>query len=85
MLAGAAAGACSRAPTPDEFRRLAETSLSDEAALNGVQLRRVTCEQPGNTQVGTVFTCTAAGEADEQFEFTALIDAPGHVVLEPAG
>lgn len=75
---------CSRAPTPDEFQKLAVTTLTNEAATNGVTLHEVACARPGGVQKGTVFRCTAAGEAGERLAFDALIDAPNHVVITPA-
>ena len=76
--------ACNRAPTTDEFQKLAVTTLTDEAAKNGVALQDVACTRPGGVQKGTVFRCTAAGEAGERLAFDALIDAPEHVVITPA-
>ena len=57
---------------------------SNEAAKNGVALQDVACTRPGGVQKGTVFRCTAAGEAGERLAFDALIDAPEHIVISPA-
>ena len=75
---------CNRAPTPEEFQKLAVTTLTNEAAKNGVALSEVACTRPGGVQKGTVFRCSAAGEAGERLAFDALIDAPGHVAITPA-
>ncbi len=81
-VVGGLAG-CNRAPTPDEFQKLAVTTLTNEAAKNGVALQEVACTRPGGVQKGTVFRCTAAGEAGERLAFDALIDGPGHVLITP--
>ena len=82
MIVGAAG--CNRAPTPEEFRKLAVTTLTNEAAKAGVTLQDVACARPGGVQKGTVFACTAAGEAGERLAYDALIDAPNHVVITPS-
>jgi hypothetical protein len=74
---------CNRAPTPVEFQRLAVTTLTKNAAENGVTLQDVACARPGGVQKGTVFRCTAAGEAGERLTFDALIDGPAHVLITP--
>ncbi len=74
---------CNRAPTPQEFQKLAVTALTNEAVANGTTLRDIACDRPGNIQVGTVFTCTAVGETGEHFTFDALIDSTNHVALTP--
>lgn len=84
VVVGLGLAGCNRAPTPDEFQKLAVTTLTNEAAKNGVALQDVACTRPGGVQKGTVFRCTAAGEAGERLAFDALIDAPEHVLITPA-
>ena len=79
----ALASGCNRSATPTDFRKQAESELGKQASTGGVQLTKVTCETPGNTLVGTVFGCTAEGEAGEKFTFDVLIDAPKHLLIKP--
>jgi hypothetical protein len=81
FIAGLAA--CDRAATPQEFQKLAVTTLTDEATSRGITLLDAACQRPGSTQVGTVFSCSAAGQTGEILKYDVLIDTATHVVITP--
>lgn len=76
-------GACTRKASPGEFRKKAEAELLATSSARGIVLSEVRCETPGRTAVGTVFGCTAKGEAGEEYAFDVLINEPRNILISP--
>ena len=65
------------APDDGDFQTDAESFIEDDGgdveAQLGVALDEATCENPGTSDVGTVFSCTAVGDDGQTYEFTVEI------------
>ncbi len=64
-------------PDDGDFQSDAETFIEEDdgdvEAQLGVALDEATCEDPGSSDVGTVFSCTAVGDDGQTYEFTVEI------------
>jgi hypothetical protein len=87
-LVAAVAGLAVLAGCTDEqanFKSEGEDFINDDervATAVGGDVDGTECEEPADTEVGTIYTCTATTAGGEQFEFTVEITGDRELTVQ---
>lgn len=77
-------GACSKDPGKKDFRKETEKFLEGDTVKTqaGQQFTDAKCDDPGSTDIGTEYACTATGADGKSYTFTVKIDKKNSFLVE---